>query len=116
MRVPLKLEANRSAGYTRVENMARVQVDVEGGVRKHTERFRLDKTNDWQPGAIRPKRADERINNTDYIFDIAPFWYFRWFLKYKNSQSRNCDGNCMECHFYTIIMQDKMSKNTPNLI
>lgn len=46
MRVPLKLEANRGAGYTRVENMARVQVDVEGGVRKHTERFRLDKTND----------------------------------------------------------------------
>lgn len=73
MRVPLKLEVNRGAGYTRVENMARVQVDVEGGVRKHKERFRLDKTNDWQPGAIRPKIADEQINNTDYIFDMLLF-------------------------------------------
>lgn len=29
-------------GIYTIENMARVQVDVEGGVRKHTERFGLD--------------------------------------------------------------------------
>lgn len=61
MRVALKLDANRGAGFTRVENMAKVQVDVEGGVAKHTERLRLDNTNDWQWWAIRPKGTNEWI-------------------------------------------------------
>lgn len=39
MRVLPKLVANRGAGFTRDENMASVQVDVEGGVGQHKEGF-----------------------------------------------------------------------------